>query len=209
TAQPVIEQFLEPSQLTLEGLRSMPHQSAILPQPERESFYQDLVAFPDKKVDCCPGLFAEGLERCETIFKELEGEDPAQLKIISLRTNYMHNSNLANMRALKESRHAAGNPLHIHPVDAQRRGLIEGDLAHVFNSHGRVTTPVMLDDTMLPGVVALSHGYGQDRAPGVRVAMSHPGVNVNRLLPTGLGSYEKLSNMSHMNGVPVAVEKAV
>jgi hypothetical protein len=65
----------------------------------------------------------------------------------------------------------------------------------------------MFDDTLLPGVVALTHGYGHGQAPGIRLANANPGVNVNRLLPTGLGSYEKLSNMSHMNGVPVTVER--
>ena len=41
------------------------------------------------------------------------------------------------------------------------------------------------------------------------VAMGLPtaGVNTNQLMPTGPGSFEPLSNMSHMTGVPVMVEK--
>ena len=36
---------------------------------------------------------------------------------------------------------------------------------------------------------------------------SAPGVNVNRLLRSGLGSFEPLSNMADMTGVPVQVER--
>jgi anaerobic selenocysteine-containing dehydrogenase len=118
----------------------------------------------------------------------------------------MHNGSLANRKALKAGGHGL-NPLHMHPADAGRVNLYEGDLARVFNCNGEVRTSVTLDDTLLPGVVALSHGYGHERAPGIPRARAQPGVNVNQLLPTGPGSYEKLSNMSHMNGVPVQVER--
>ncbi len=51
--------------------------------------------------------------------------------------------------------------------------------------------------------MALSHGYGErtpDDAEGAEV-----GVNVNRLLPSGPGSYEAYSSMAFMVGVPVEV----
>ncbi|MDB5970122.1 MAG: psrA 2 [Hydrocarboniphaga sp.] len=195
------------SKLTVDALRMMPHQTAVLPQAPREAFYDDLLTSEDKKVDCCPELFAEALNRCETIFEELAHEDPHQLKVISLRTNYMHNGNLANMKALKSERHGL-NPLHIHPDDAGRRGLVEGDVARVFNDNGSVTTHITYDDTLMPGVVALSHGYGHQQAPGITKAYALPGVNTNRLMPAGPGSYDKLSNMSHMTGVAVEVEKS-
>ena len=202
-----LDGMLGASGLSVEGLRAMPHQTAVLPQPSREAFFDELLAWPDKKVDCCPELFAESLGRCETIFRQLEAEAPDQLKLISLRTNYMHNSNLANMKALKTEKHGL-NPLHIHPRDAGQRGLQEGGSARVFNDYGSLTTHILLDDTLMPGVVALSHGYGHQQAPGMSKAHALPGVNTNRLMPTGPGSYDKLSNMSHLTGVPVAVEKA-
>ena len=126
--------------------------------------------------------------------------------MISLRTFYMHNGALANMKSLKLGKHAE-NSLHIHPVDAQSRQLAEGDLAHVFNRNGDVVTPVTFDETLRPGVVALTHGYGHINSPGISHANAAPGVNANRLMPTGPGSYEQLSNMSHMTGVPVSVER--
>ncbi len=65
---------------------------------------------------------------------------------------------------------------------------------------------VSLDPGLVRGVAALTHGWGHERAPGLRVAAGSPGVNANRLLPTGPGSYEPLSNQAFMTGVPIEVE---
>jgi formate dehydrogenase len=202
----VFDAMLSASRLSVDALRRMPHQTAVLGQPARETFFEDLVAWPDQRVDCCPPAFSDALLRCAEIFCELAAESPDQLKMISLRTHYMHNGSLANMKSLKSAKHGL-NPLHMHPQDAERKALREGDRARIFNRFGSVTTHVTLDDTLLPGVVALSHGYGHESARGLKIALAQPGVNVNRLMPTGLGTYENLSNMSHMNGVPVEIER--
>ncbi len=193
--------------LTLEEIRAQPGQSALLPQPEREAFYESVVCHEDGKVDCCPDAFAEAIVRCARIFDELAAEGEDVFKLISLRTNYMHNSNLANMAALKRPAHAL-NPLHIHPDDAARLGLAEGDMATVSNRYGAVQSPVRLDETLRRGVVAMSHGYGHAQAPGISRAHAAPGVNVNALMPTGPDSHEPLSNMAHLTGVAVEIGRA-
>jgi len=200
--------MLAASGVTLEALVEAPHGTVLLTPSEPAAFFDEAVLSADGKVDCCPPLFAEAIERCHRIFDELSGEAPDQLKLISLRTNYMHNGSLSNMKALKGAKHAI-NPLHIHPRDAEVRNLREGDRVRVSNAYGSVETPATLDDTLRPGVVALSHGYGHQRAPALSRAHAAPGVNVNRLAPSGPGSYEPLSNMAHMNGVPVDVEAAL
>lgn len=193
---------------TIEGVRAEPAQTALLPQPAREDFYERMVLHEDHRVDCCPAAFADAITRCHAIFAELEGERDGTFKLISLRTNYMHNSSLANMAALKRSAHAL-NPLHIHPHDAARLGLEEGAVASVSNSFGTISTPVTLDDTLQPGVVAMSHGYGHRQAPGVTRAHAAPGVNVNVLMPTGPDSHEPLSNMAHLTGVAVEIRNSI
>jgi anaerobic selenocysteine-containing dehydrogenase len=202
----LVDMILSQAGLDREGLRALPHQTKLLPQPARDLLYDEMIAWPDKRVDCCPSLVEGAFDRCEALFGELDAEPDGLLKMISLRTNYMHNSNLANMRSLKRGDKAL-NPLHIHPADAAARGLADGDVARIFNEHGSVVTAIRHDDDLLPGVVALSHGYGHERAPGISRANSLPGVNVNRLLPSGAGTYEPISNMSHMNGVIVQVER--
>lgn len=207
-ADAMVETILAQAGLTRETLRALPHQTKLLPQPPRDLLYDEMIAWADKKVDCCPALIETAFDRCEQLFGELDAEPDGLLKMISLRTNYMHNSNLANMRSLKRGDKAL-NPLHIHPDDAIDRGLADGDVARIFNDYGSVSTAIAYDSDLRPGVVALSHGYGHQRAPALSRANSLPGVNVNRLLPTGAGTFEPLSNMSHMNGVVVQVEREV
>ena len=77
----------------------------------------------------------------------------------------------------------------------------------VASDYGRIETAVRVDPTLRAGVVAMTHGWGNARTPGMRVAHAHPGVNVNALLPSGPGSYEKLSNQAFMTGVPVSITR--
>ena len=65
-----------------------------------------------------------------------------------------------------------------------------------------------LDAELMRGVVAMAHGWGNAGSTGMAVAARYPGVNPNRLLPTGPGSFEPLSNQAFMTGVPVEVEAA-
>jgi hypothetical protein len=40
----------------------------------------------------------------------------------------------------------------------------------------------------------------------MQVAKKHAGVNANELLPSGPGSFEKLSNQAFMTGIVVSVD---
>jgi anaerobic selenocysteine-containing dehydrogenase len=193
--------------MTLEEVRTMSGQSALLDLPSREAFYDTVVFHPDRKVDCCPAAFGEAIERCHRLFTELESVSEGTLKLISLRTNFMHNSNLANMPALKRGRHGR-NPLHMHPDDMAARRLGDGDPVRIANDYGKIESTVVADDTLRRGVVAMAHGYGHARSFGLSNARAEPGANVNALMPTGPDSHEPLSNMAHLTGVAVRVERA-
>ena len=65
-----------------------------------------------------------------------------------------------------------------------------------------------LDADLKRGVVALTHGWGNAKTPGMRVAHNTPGANQNVLLPSGAGSFDPLSNQAFMTGIPVEVEPA-
>ncbi|WP_333739910.1 molybdopterin oxidoreductase family protein [Streptomyces sp. IBSBF 2806] len=94
--------------------------------------------------------------------------------------------------------------LHIHPEDAERLGVRDGEPVRVKGAGGEVTAPAELTDQMRRGVVSLPHGWGHDR-PGTRLshAASDPGVNVNQLLDGSL--LDPLSGNAVLNGVPVEV----
>ncbi|MFZ5723394.1 MAG: molybdopterin-containing oxidoreductase family protein [Pseudomonadota bacterium] len=192
--------------LSVEKLQGLPQHTAVLPPPAGGNFYRDWIQTEDRRVDCCPPLFAEATARAHAIFAGLAAEPADGLKLINLRTLYMQNSWYHNIGALKRSRQQH-NPLHVSPADAARLGLADGDAVEVGNAHGRLETVVRIDDTLRTGVVAMTHGWGNERTPGLRVAKKYPGVNANVLLPSGPGSYEKLSNQAHMTGVPVQVRR--
>jgi hypothetical protein len=78
----------------------------------------------------------------------------------------------------------------------------------VWNSYGEVVAAISFDPDLLPGVVAMAHGWGNASTSGMRVAQASPGVNASALLPNGHGSFEPLSSQAHMTGVPVEVAPA-
>jgi anaerobic selenocysteine-containing dehydrogenase len=200
-----IDHMLASRGLSLDALRATPQGVHVYPDAVPEDLFASYVQTADRRVDCCPEAFAEALERAERIFVELEAEPRGRLKLISSRDPYMHNSWYHNVPRLKRAERDR-NAVHVHPDDARARGLADGAKVRVWNEHGSVETELRTDDRLSRGAVALVHGWGNGRTPGMRVASAHPGVNANRLLPTGPGSFEPLSSQAHMTGIPVEVE---
>jgi anaerobic selenocysteine-containing dehydrogenase len=206
------------SGLSLDALQATPG-PVELPVPEPGRFFADQVQTPDGRVDCCPAIFAEAIERCHRLFAEASAAEVAEadgrdghrpLLLITKRDAWMHNSWFANVERMKRSSRAAdgraANPLSMHPDDAAARGLVHGSPARVHNEFGEIETTIELDVDLMPGVVAMVHGWGHTASPQLRVAHATPGANPNVLLPVGPGSYEPLSSQAHMTGVPVNVE---
>jgi anaerobic selenocysteine-containing dehydrogenase len=201
-----LDHMLAGGGLSVEALRSDPRGRFLAPlAPGR--FFSDQLQTADHRVDCHPEMFAEGVRRAEEIFEDLLREPPGRLKLIQRRDAFMHNSWYHNVERLKLGDHDR-NRLYMHPEDAAARGVAEGDRVRIWNERGAVEVDVRLDDGLMAGVVAMTHGWGNGRTPGMRVASRHPGVNVNVLLPSGPGSYETVSNQAHMTGIPVEVAPA-
>jgi anaerobic selenocysteine-containing dehydrogenase len=178
-------------------------QPVALPVPEPGRFYDAQIQTDDAKVDCCPPTFASALDGAAAIFDELAA-DPDGLKLIHRRDSWMMNSWLRNLPRMQKGGRTT-NPLWMHPDDAAARGLNAGATVRVSNGNGVVDAIVDFDDALMPGVVAMAHGWGQRNNPGMSVAQAAPGVNANALLPSGPGSFERLSSQAHMTGIPVDV----
>ena len=188
------------------GMRELRAQNIIaLERSQPDEFYDRYLQHEDKHVDCCPEIFAEAQGRMEEIFAELEAAPADQLKLISKRDQYMMNSWYSNLPKLKR-RDRDRNYLFMHPNDAERRQIADGHEVTVSNEHGTISAPVRLTEELMPGVVAMTHGWGHHNAKGMRVAGEKHGVNCNALLPSGPGSFEPLSNQAHMTGIPVEVK---
>jgi anaerobic selenocysteine-containing dehydrogenase len=201
-----IDHMLHARGLTLDDVRAQPHGLAFEGLTAGR-FYSDHLQTDDGKVDCCPAAFADALTLCAQQLVELDREGPDRLKMISLRDPYMHNSWYANLGRMKDGVKDR-NYLYIHPDDAEKRGVAKGDKVRLSNEWGAVVVELRLDLDLKRGVVALTHGWGNAKTPGMRVAHNTPGVNQNALLPTGIGSYDLLSNQAFMTGVPVEVWQA-
>jgi anaerobic selenocysteine-containing dehydrogenase len=95
----------------------------------------------------------------------------------------------------------------VHPEDAQRLGLSEGEEAVITSRVGEVRAPVSVTDEVMPGVVSLPHGYGHGReGVQLRVAGEHVGVSINDL--TDDQSVDKISGNAAFSGVRVVVQSA-
>ncbi len=155
-------------------------------------------------VDCFPAAFGSSLTRMEAIFSELKKESKDQLKLITKRDAHMMNSWYANVEKMKRKERAR-NYLFMHPEDAKQRQLKEGQTVSLASKSGDVEIELKLSDDLMLGVVAVTHGWGHQNSKGMSFAQSTPGVNVNRLLPSGPDSFEPLSNQAHMTGIAVEV----
>jgi hypothetical protein len=51
----------------------------------------------------------------------------------------------------------------------------------------------------------MTHGFGNADTTGMPTAQAYPGVNVNLLGPSGPGSFEPVSGMLQLTGIPVDV----
>jgi formate dehydrogenase len=190
--------------LDLDELQATPG-PVLVPAPTPGTFYDRQVHTDDGRVDCCPPVFAEAIERCHRLFDETERDVAAGgLRLIHRRDPWMHNSWFANVPSMHRSGRPE-NPVSMHPDDAAAFGLAEGAPVVVASEHGSLETVVELDDALLPGVVSMVHGGGHRLSPGLRVAHASPGANPNALLPVGPGSFEPLSSQAHMTGIPVTV----
>lgn len=199
-----LNKMLRYADLSISQLQDSPHHTATLPPIPTGRFYDDWIQTADQRVDCCPPLFTEALQQAHSIFTELQQEPEDQLKLISLRTNYMQNSWYHNMPQLKRP-HQQDNCLYMNPEDLAQRQLQEDQTVSVSNQWGSIQANLKADEKLRPGVVAMTHGWGNRRSSGLKVAQQFPGTNVNQLLPTGPASFEKLSNQAHMTGIPVQI----
>src|SRR3954465_5266753 len=92
--------------------------------------------------------------------------------------------------------------VHVHPDDAARCGLTDGEPAIVRSRVGEIELPVQVTDAIRPGVVSIPHGWGHD-APGVQlgVARDHAGAHSNVLPHEDL--VDGPSGNAVLNGIPV------
>ncbi len=177
----------------------------MLREPHRDgSFLPARVVTDDRLVQLASPVLLEQARKLEPDF-EREQRNAGRLKLITRRAVGTHNSWTHNIEPFA----AAGtNHLYLHPDDAARLGLAEDALADVSSETATVRVPVRLLADLMPGTVALPHGWGHQHATGLPVASRTRGVNVNLLAADGPGRLERVSGMAHLTGLVVDVRPA-
>jgi formate dehydrogenase len=189
--------------LSMESLRAADRGLAVLAPTETGTFLDRMTA--DGTLDGEPEMLAVARERAVALFAEHAAEPVDQLKLITRRTSHTINTAMQNVERLKKGA-GADNPLFLSPSDAERLGVADGARVRISNRFGTIEAPARIDDTLRVGVVAMTHGFGNAGTNGQPVAQAHPGVNVNALSPTGPGTFDPVSTMSQLTGIPVDVE---
>jgi formate dehydrogenase len=170
------------------------------------SFLGKRVLTEDGKVDLAPSALVEELAHAEVWFGR-EQEVATTLKLVTKRAVTTHNSWTHNHAPFVEGDRGT-NYLYVHPEDAARLGLRDGALADVTSATATVRVPVRLLAELMPGAVALPHGWGHQHAKGLSVASRTRGVNVNLLAADGPEGLEPVTNMAHLTAIPVEVRPA-
>jgi len=169
------------------------------------SFLGERIVTDDKKVCLAPDVLLEQARKLEADFKTQLSEN--RLRLITKRSHETHNSWTHNIdEFVSGDRHT--NYLYMHPDDARKHGLKNGALADVSTRTGSVRIPVKLLPDLMPGTVAMPHGWGHQHATGLTVAGRTSGVNVNLLAADGPDDIEKVSGMANLTGFPVEVTPA-
>ena len=200
-----------PDGLSLDALLAAPHGIDLGPLEPR---LPEVLRTPSGMVELAPGPLVADVARLRAALDERRNGDgpggagvsPGKLVLIGRRQLRSNNSWMHNVSILVK-----GKPrctLLVHPDDADRLGLVDGEPAEVASRAGAVTIPVEVSKDIRPGVVSIPHGWGHDR-PGARlgVAGRHAGVNSNVLAEDD--RFDPLSGTAVLNGIPVTVRPGV
>ena len=122
-------------------------------------------------------LAAQGLDPLPAFVPPTEsrwskGAERYPLELLGRKNDNYLNSTFANLPGHRKMESRSNQRLEIHPVDAQARGLADGDRVHVFNDRGSIVLTAMLNPSLPAGVVTARLDW----------AKLHPdGANINAL----------------------------
>ncbi|NPU93104.1 MAG: molybdopterin oxidoreductase family protein, partial [Gammaproteobacteria bacterium] len=94
----------------------------------------------------------------------------------------------------------------IHPDDAQRLAINDGDPVVISSRVGEIEIPAEITDRMMPGVISVPHGWGHDRSGSqLGVAALHAGVSLNDV--TDERCVDAITGVAAFSGQSVTVSR--
>lgn len=189
----------KPDGLTLQRVRAAPHGIDL---GELQPRIPEVLRTASGKVELAPAALLADLVHADAALRHPTGDE---LLLIGRRETRSNNSWMHNLPVLAKGRERC--TLLVHPDDAARAGLTDGQSARLSNARGSLIAPIALSADMRPGVVSLPHGWGHDLAGSrLSVAARHPGVNMNLLLDDE--ARDPVSGTSVLSGIPVRLSAA-
>jgi anaerobic selenocysteine-containing dehydrogenase len=184
--------------LTLAKLREEPHG---LDLGAMEPRLPEVVRTPDQRIRLAHPHLMSDARRLRAAIAPKESTIDGELLLIGRRSLRSMNSWLHNVESLTKGTRDC--TLHIHPTDAEPRGLKDGEKAKVNSRVGTIEVDVMITEDIRAGVVSIPHGWGHSQETGLTRARNTGGANVNAI--TDELSLDPLSGTCVLNGVPVQV----
>jgi anaerobic selenocysteine-containing dehydrogenase len=183
--------------LTLAQLKQMPHG---LDLGALEPRFPELLATRNKRIDIAPDIITSDIPRLQAALEKGPGD---QMLLIGRRHIRDMNSWLHNLNNYARGKNRC--TLLINSQDAQRIGLTAGGIARITSKVGEFDAEVDINDSIMPGVVSLPHGFGhtyRNTRQSVATALT-PGVSANDLVDDN--EMDVPSGTSVVNGVPVSI----
>ena len=126
-----------------------------------------------------------------------------QYQLVCRRINNTMNSIGTNLPGLLKGR--THNSLFMHPSDVAKVGAQDDDVVSVRSRYDSILAVVMSDNTLRPGVVAMTHGFGA-RGEAAERNPFLAGSNVNLIMHTD--EHDPISGIPRMSALPVAITVA-
>ena len=153
------------------------------------------------KIELAPEYILNDISRLEGAIAQPK---PAMV-LVSRRHLASLNSWMHNIDGLVKGHNRFS--VYLHPNDATRIGVAEGEQVRIRSTEGEINAPVEITDIVITGVACLPFGWGHS-AHGTRlnIAQQHPGANSNLLCP---GTWvDAPSGNAAFNGIPVEITGA-
>ncbi len=184
------------SGVTLEQLIQNPHGIDLGPL---QSQLPKKLLTENQKINLLPEIYIKQIKTASSrIYDQSD-----QLLLVGRRHLRSNNSWLHNSYRMVKGRERC--TLLIHPIDAQKRGINDGQKISVCSDVGEVNITAEITDEMMQGTVSIPHGWGHNRnGIKLKVAEDNAGVSMNDLIDNKL--IDELTGVSIISGVPVDVK---
>ena len=189
--------------LSLRKLRKSPHGIDLGPL---QSCLPGRLRTKGKRINAAPEIYLKDVGRLKEKFFQAEPLPASDhdLLLIGRRQLRSNNSWMHNYGRLMKGEEQCA--LFLHPSDAVRRSIQDGDMVQVSSRIGSIQIMARLTDSLMPGVVSIPHGWGHHR-DGVRLAeaLRHPGASINDL--TDELAVDALCGTAAFNGTPITISR--